>query len=87
MSWDSTARLLRRTGFGANGGAVDQASRVAPAELVARMLAARPADDPGARRTPVPHPAMIAPRGKQRSQDERRQFRKQLQQDFKSVVA
>jgi uncharacterized protein (DUF1800 family) len=87
MSWDSTARLLRRTGFGASGATVDQASRTAPAELVARMLAAAPEEDPGARRTPVPHPAVTAPPAKQRSQDERRQYRKQLQQDFKSVVA
>jgi hypothetical protein len=53
MSWDSTARLLRRTGFGADGAAVDRASRIAPAEQVAPMLAARPEDDPGARRTPA----------------------------------
>jgi uncharacterized protein (DUF1800 family) len=87
MSWDSTARLLRRTGFGTSGAAVDQASRIAPADLVARMLAVAPDDDPGARRTPVPQPAVIAPPGQQRSQDERRQFRRQLQQEFKSVVA
>ena len=87
MSWDSTARLLRRTGFGATGVNVDQASGVAPAVLVQRMLRADPQDDAGARRTPVPHPAVIAPPGKQRSQDERRQFRRQLQQEFKSVVA
>jgi uncharacterized protein (DUF1800 family) len=87
MSWDSTARLLRRTGFGATGAAADQASRIAPADLVARMLAAAPEEDPGARRTPVPHPQVIAPPGKQRSQGERRQIRKQRQQEFKSVVA
>ena len=87
MSWDATARLLRRTGFGARGAAVDEASRAAPAELVQRMLRGDPEDDPGARRTPVPNPALIAPPGKQRSQDERQQFRKQLQQEFRSVVA
>jgi len=86
MAWDSTARLLRRTGFGASGAAVDQACRIAPAELVQRMLRADPEQDPGARRTPVPHPDVITPPGKQRSQDERRQIRQQLQEEFKSVV-
>lgn len=87
MSWDSTARLLRRTGFGTTGAAVDAAMRTSPADLVKAMLAASPTDDPGAKRTPAPKVAAIQPPGKAASKDERQQNNQARQKEFKSVVA
>ena len=52
--WDSAARLVRRTGFGARGADVDAALRMGTARYVSSLLTADPAADPGARATPAP---------------------------------
>lgn len=76
MTWDTTARLLRRTGFGATGPAVDAASKQSAAQTVAAMLAADPGTDPGAKRTPVPSLPAVAKPGKDVSKDQKAQYRK-----------
>ncbi|MGI8880530.1 MAG: DUF1800 domain-containing protein [Jatrophihabitans sp.] len=76
MSWDTTARLLRRTGFGATGAAVDTAAKQSAAQTVAAMLAADPGADPGARRTPLPAFAFVPPAAKGASKEDRQQANK-----------
>jgi len=61
--WAATARLLRRTGFGASGADIDAAQRVGPQRYVSQLLAADPAADPGARITPLPELDLVAPIG------------------------
>ncbi len=76
--WIATARLLRRTGFGTTGSAVDQAVKAGTSATVAAMLGADPATDPGVRATPAPTFAAIAapPKG---ATKEQRQQRNQAQ--------
>lgn len=52
--WIDAARLLRRTGFGTTGPAVDAVVRMGRAEYLRQALAADPAQDPGAIATPTP---------------------------------
>jgi uncharacterized protein (DUF1800 family) len=87
MSWEATARLLRRTGFGTTGAAVDAAIRTSPAGLVSAMLASSPSTDRGARHTPPPIPEPVSPPGKSASRDQRKAYRQQLQQEFRGLVA
>lgn len=54
MEWAAAARLVRRTGFGADGDAVDAVVKEGAAAYVDRLLAADPGADPGAKRTPPP---------------------------------
>jgi uncharacterized protein (DUF1800 family) len=77
-SWASMARLLRRTGFGATGSAIDAAMAAGPQAYVASILAADPGADPGAHATPVPTFAAIAPAGKSATKDERQQVNVQI---------
>lgn len=53
-SWADAARLVRRTGFGGTGAAVDAAASMGAARYLAMTLAADPAKDPGALATPSP---------------------------------
>jgi uncharacterized protein (DUF1800 family) len=52
--WVATARLLRRTGFGASGPAIDAASGQDSAAYVDAALNTDPEADPGAVATPMP---------------------------------
>ena len=83
-AWADTARLLRRTGFGTTGSAVDTAVAQGPNRYLASMLAADPAADPGAVRTPPPTFESIAPVAKGADQAARkahnRALRAQLQE-------
>ena len=69
--WRATARLLRRTGFGTTGPAVDVANRVGIGDHVPAVLASDPTADAGARRTPVPAFDAITPLGRSASKNER----------------
>lgn len=52
--WIATARLLRRTGFGTTGAAVDAAMAVGRVTHLKQALASDPASDPGSLATPLP---------------------------------
>lgn len=60
--WITTARLLRRTGFGTTGRAVDAA--LAQPDYLTAALDADPEADPGAKATPIPTFPIPAPPGK-----------------------
>ena len=62
--WIATARLVRRTGFGASGVAVDAAVKLGAGPYIASLLVADPAADPGALATPVPSFAPFPALGK-----------------------
>lgn len=70
-SWANMARLLRRTGFGAAGQAIDAALPHGIPATVSAMLAADPAVDPGARATPVPQLSYVPPVGRSASTQQR----------------
>ena len=59
-SWATAARLVRRTGFGATGAAVDAAAALGSTKYLATVLAADPARDRGAVATPPPQFEAIA---------------------------
>lgn len=80
LAWSDTARLLRRTGFGTTGPAVDAAGQRGATETVAAALAADPSADPGARLTPVPSFPPLAPAGKNATAAQRRQLNQQLRE-------
>ncbi|MEP7020459.1 MAG: DUF1800 domain-containing protein [Pseudonocardiales bacterium] len=85
--WESTARLVRRTGFGASGAEVDAALRVGPARFVATLLAADPSEDPGAKATPAPHFAAAAPIGKGADKAAKKQRNKQRKEQLVAATA
>jgi hypothetical protein len=85
--WIATARVLRRTGFGASGAAVDAAVRVGASGYVAAMLAADPVTEPGARATPAPAFAPIAPLDKAASRTERQQHNQQMRAQLSQLTA
>ena len=62
--WATTARLVRATGFGATGKAVDAAAAVGTATYLRKTLAADPARDAGALATPPPEFEILPPLGK-----------------------
>jgi uncharacterized protein (DUF1800 family) len=59
--WITTARVLRRTGFGVTGAQVDAVAAQDWSKYVDAALGADPEADPGARATPMP--TLPAPRG------------------------
>ncbi|WP_405164694.1 DUF1800 domain-containing protein [Nocardia sp. NBC_01499] len=72
--WMSTARMLRRAGFGASGAEIDSVQGLAPADYLRTALVADPDADPGARETPLPEfPETVAP-GKNASLDVRKRY-------------
>jgi uncharacterized protein (DUF1800 family) len=71
--WIATARLLRRTGFGTTGSAVDAAVRVGTTAYVTSALAADPKTDAGVKATPPPAFDAIPPLGKGASKADRQQ--------------
>lgn len=78
------ARLVRRTGFGATGAAVDAAVKLGAAPYIASLLAADPTRDPGAVATPVPSfvpiTALAKGASKAQMQARNRQIGAQLEQ-------
>ncbi|WP_375490575.1 DUF1800 family protein [uncultured Jatrophihabitans sp.] len=71
--WAAAARLVRRTGFGATGDDVDAAVKEGAAKYVARVLAADPDDDAGAKKTAPPSFPAVAQLGKDASRDAKKQ--------------
>lgn len=80
------ARLLRRTGFGTTGDAVDAALVTGSAAYVNSVVSANPATDPGVVATPVPSFAAVAPVGKAASKSERTAHGHDLSQQLLSLT-
>ncbi len=82
--WTAMARLVRRTGFGATGSAVDAALGMGAAAYVNSLLAADPTKDPGALKTPMPTfaavPALAAGATTAQRQAHNQQLEDQLSQ-------
>jgi uncharacterized protein (DUF1800 family) len=80
--WITTARLLRRTGFGVTGAQVDAVAKQNWPAYVDAALRADPAADPGAIATPMPtQPALRGP-GKGASMSERKEFRQRANEQL-----
>jgi uncharacterized protein (DUF1800 family) len=76
--WSTTARVLRRTGFGTTGAQVDAVAAKNWSSYVDAALGADPEADPGARATPMPTlPALRGP-GKGAGVAVRKEFNRQL---------
>ncbi|MGV9665557.1 DUF1800 domain-containing protein [Nocardia niigatensis] len=74
--WMATARVLRRTGFGATGPEIDAVSDVAG--YLRTALTTDPEADPGARATPMPELVPPAPLGKDAPADARKQYQARI---------
>jgi uncharacterized protein (DUF1800 family) len=74
--WTATARVLRRSGFGATGAEIDAVTD--PVAYLRTALAADPEADPGAVATPMPQPVTPAAPGRSASADERRRHQAEL---------
>jgi uncharacterized protein (DUF1800 family) len=85
--WAAAAQLVRRTGFGATGTDVDAAVKEGAAGFVARILAADPDADAGARKTPPPTFAPVAQAGKNAGQDAKKARRKTLHGEDADLTA
>ncbi len=81
------ARLLRRTGFGATGAAVDAAMAAGSSAYVAAIMTADPTADPGAIATPLPTFAPITPVGKNATKDQRQQVNAQYAAQLTTLTA
>jgi uncharacterized protein (DUF1800 family) len=75
--WITTARLLRRVGFGVTGAQVDDVAKKNWSEYVDAALRADPETDPGAVSTPMPALADGHPPGKGASMQVRKEFRRE----------
>jgi uncharacterized protein (DUF1800 family) len=76
--WITTARVLRRTGFGTTGRQVDAVAAQGWPKYVDAALAADPDKDPGAVATPMPRSSILRGPGKGASVADRKQFNQQL---------
>lgn len=85
--WAAAARLVRRIGFGAVGSDVDAALKEGSHAYVARILAADPAQDPGAKKTPVPTFPQVAKAAKDAGTDAKKQRRKALHGQGETLTA
>lgn len=77
--WITTARMLRRIGFGTTGAQVDVVARKNWPAYINAALRADPEKDPGAVATPMPtHPPLLGP-GKAASAADYREFMHRMQ--------
>lgn len=76
--WITTARVLRRTGFGVTGTQVDAVAAQNWSKYVDDALGADPEADPGARATPMPSLGASRGPGKGASPPARKEFNRQL---------
>jgi uncharacterized protein (DUF1800 family) len=75
--WITTARVLRRVGFGTTGAQVDTVAAKNWSKYVDAALDADPEADPGARATPMPVPPTLRGPGKGASMADRKEFNRQ----------
>ena len=76
--WITTARLLRRVGFGTTGPEVDAVAKQNWPKYVDAALGANPDADPGAVATPIPTPSPLRRPGKQASATDRKEFNRRI---------
>ncbi len=76
--WITTARVLRRAGFGVTGAQVDAAVGQDWPVYLDSALAANPDADPGAVATPLPALAPLRPPGRAATPAARQQYRREL---------
>src|ERR1700722_16854891 len=76
--WITTARVLRRTGFGVTGAQVDAVAAQNWPRYVDAALGADPDADPGARATPMPTLPTLRRPGKEAAVADRKGFNEQL---------
>ncbi|MBV8861902.1 MAG: DUF1800 domain-containing protein [Mycobacterium sp.] len=76
--WITTARLLRRCGFGVTGAQVDAVARQDWPSYVDGALGAGPEADPGARATPMPTLPTLRRPGKDAAVADRKEFNRRL---------
>jgi uncharacterized protein (DUF1800 family) len=76
--WSTTARLLRRTGFGVTGTQVDAVAKQNWSDYVDAALRADPEKDPGAAATPMPAAPILRRPGKAGSMADRKEFNQQV---------
>jgi len=83
--WISTARMLRRAGFGVSGPEVDVVAARDWSAYVDEALGADPNADPGAVATPIPTlPAPVRP-GKAAAPGERKQYNRRLSEQMSQL--
>ena len=85
-TWADTARLVRRTGFGATGRAIDTAVVRGADRYLAALLAADPNTDPGALRTPPPTFEPIPPVAKGADKTARKAHNQALQAQLQQLT-
>jgi len=85
--WIATARLLRRTGFGATGAAVDAAVEISAPQYVGQIVASDPNADPGARSTAPPHFDAVAEPGKSATKAQKAAHHKQQAAQLSTLTA
>lgn len=85
--WADMARLVRRTGFGATGDAVDAALALGAPAYVEALLSADPSRDAGAVATPAPTFPPVAPIGKNATKDQRSAHNKALGAQLTSLTS
>jgi uncharacterized protein (DUF1800 family) len=76
--WITTARVLRRAGFGTTGARVDAVAGQNWSKYVDAALGADPDADPGAVATPMPTPSVLRRPGKGASVADRKDFNQQV---------
>jgi len=85
--WIATARLLRRTGFGATGAEVDAAVQIGAPQYVSQIVASDPNADPGARNTAPPHFDAVAEPGKSATKEQKAAHNKQQAAQLSTLTA
>ena len=85
--WIATARLLRRTGFGTTGAAVDAALELGTTAYLDTALRADPAEDPGAKATPVPTLALTSRAKTGDDRDAKQEYQAKVRADRAALTA
>ncbi len=80
--WITTARVLRRTGFGTTGAQVDAVAAKNWSNDVDAALGADPEADPGARATPMPMPPTLRGPGKGASVADLKEFHQRVNEQL-----
>lgn len=85
--WITTARILRRAGFGVSGPTVDAVVAQDWPTYVAAALNSDPDADPGARATPMPTFAVPRAPGKGATKEARKAYNRQLSEQMSELSA
>lgn len=83
--WSTTARVLRRAGFGVSGPQVDAVAAQDWSTYLTGALRADPDADPGAVATPMPSFTPLRPPGKQASTADRQQYNRGLAEQMSEL--